>query len=470
MAAPLLERIAASRAPVRQRTDQGLALQDWVDYFTFGGNTYPLLHTSMQPLDEETLTQTAAAAYNSNGPVFALVLARLQVFSQARFQWTRFEGGVPTDLFGTAALRVLERPWPGGTTADLLARVEVDVSLAGNAYIRKVVRPGQPPRLNRLRPDWVIIVLGSQEDADHPGEAGDVEVLGYLYQPGGPGGRGQSVWLDPQECAHVAPYPDPDANFLGMSWISPLIRDVQADGAMTEHKRLFMVNGATPNLVIKGLPFTEGKTEAFEKLVATLEKQHTGLRNAYKTLYLSAGADATVVGKDFVQLDFAATQGKGESRLAAAAGVPPSWVGFSEGLQGSSLNAGNFTAARRRLADGTAQHWWVNVSASLEPIIADPVNARDASLWFDTRSVSFLREDAGDLAKIQAEEAQTIVALVRDGFTPESAIDAVKNHDWSRLVHSGLVSVQLTRPGEVAPTQPTKALGNGKAPVPVKAG
>lgn len=466
-----LERVAANRTPaVRQRTDQGLALQDWIDYFTFGGNTYPLLHTSMQPLDEETLAQTATAAYKSNGPVFALVLARLQVFCQARFQWTRYEGGVPTEPFGTDALRVLEDPWPGGTTADLLARMEVDVSLAGNSYIRKIMRPGELPRLNRLRPDWVTIIMGSQEDADHPGEAGDVEVLGYLYQPGGPGGRGQSVVLTPQECAHYAPLPDPDFNFLGMSWITPSLRDVQADGAMTEHKRLFMVNGATPNLVIKGLPFTTGQEEAFEKLVATLEKQHTGLRNAYKTLYLSAGADATVIGSDLSQLDFAATQGKGESRLAADAGVPPSWVGFSEGLQGSALNAGNFTAARRRFADGTMQHLWRNAAASLQPLVPDPVNAAGARLWFDIRSVSFLREDAGDLAKIQAEEAQTIVALVRDGFTPESAIDAVKNHDWSRLVHSGLVSVQLTAPGEVMPTQPTKALGNGKAPVPVKAG
>src|SRR6266508_6548657 len=146
-------------------------------------------------------------------------------------------------------------------------------------------------------------------------------------------------------------------------------------------------------------------------------------------------------------MDLSAVAGKAESRLAAAAGVPPSWVGFSEGLQGSALNAGNFNSARRRYADGTAHHWWANAARSLEVLVPDPVNAKGASLWYDTRSVPFMREDAGDVAQIQAAEAQTIVALVKDGFTAESAVDAVKNHDWSRLRHTGLLSVQLQAPG-----------------------
>jgi hypothetical protein len=74
---------------------------------------------------------------------------------------------------------------------------------------------------------------------------------------------------------------------------------------------------------------------------------HAGVANAYKTLYLTAGADATVVGKDLQQLDFKVVQGAGETRIAAAAGIHPVIVGLSEGLAGSSLNAGNFAAARR---------------------------------------------------------------------------------------------------------------------------
>jgi phage portal protein BeeE len=244
-----------------------------------------------------------------------------------------------------------------------------------------------------------------------------------------------------------------------------MLREVQADGAMTEHKRRFLVNAATPNLVIKFDPSIS--QENVEKFKAIFEAGHMGVENAYRTVFLGGGADATTVGKDFQQLDFAAVQGRGESRLASAAGVPPSWVGFSEGLQGSSLNAGNFTSSRRRFADGTMQHLWVNAAASLEPIVPDPERAAGASLWFDTRSVSFLREDAGDLAKIQAEEAQMIGQLIKDGFEPKSVVDAVKNHDWSRLVHTGLVSVQLQEPGQIVPPN---GQANGKVPVPAGVG
>jgi phage portal protein BeeE len=471
----VLERIAAHRGPPAQRNSYTipLGLQEWVEMFTFGGIEYPIIRTTAGQLDEETLASTATAAYHQNGPVFALVVARMQVFSQIRFAWTRFEGGTPTDLFGTQALKILERPWRGGVTSDLLARMEVDVSLAGNAYIRRTSRD----RLNRLRPDWVTVVLGSMEDAEHPGEAADVEVAGYLYRPGGPGGKGRQVVLFPEEVAHYAPIPDPDFNFLGQSWISPLIRDVSSDQAMTEHKRAFMVNAATPNMVIRFDPLvTPDQVQEFK---AVAEEDQGGYWNAYKTLYLGGGADATVVGKDFQQLDFATTQGKGESRLAAAAGVPPSWVGFSEGLQGSALNAGNFNSARRRYGDGTMRHLWGNACASLEVLVPDPANAPGASLWYDTRNVPFLREDAKDAAEIQQTEASMIATLVKEGFEWKSVINAVRNHgDWTRLKHTGLWSVQLQPPmpeqqqalpapgADGQPGRPT----NGNGQVPAKSG
>src|SRR5207302_4778475 len=123
------------------------------------------------------------------------------------------------------------------------------------------------------------------------------------------------------------------------------------------------------------------------------------------------------------QLDFANVQGKSESRLAAAAGVPPSWVGFSEGLQGSSLNAGNFNSARRRFSDGTMFSLWQAAAAALWTVVDQPyVNGHtdtNATLWFDM-AVPFMREDAQDLAEIQNQQAVIISTLVQQGFTPES--------------------------------------------------
>lgn len=439
---------ASSRGPAAP-----LAVDEWASWFDFNGLSYPMLQTSMGQIDREKLPWTTYSAFLSNGPIFALVLARLQVFSQARFQWTRFVGGQPTDLFGSPELSVLERPWKGGTTAGLLARMELDVSSAGNAYVRRTSKM----QLNRLRPNLVTVVLGSQEDAANPSQAGDVEVAGYLYEP--PGGR--MIALLPEDVAHYAPIPDPYFNFLGMSWITPVMRELQADGLATEHKARFFENAATPNLAIK-FDATVG-IETVKKFKELTEEGHTGAWNAYKTLYMGGGADPVPIGRDFQQLDFAATQGKGESRLAAAAGVPPSWVGFSEGLQGSALNAGNFNSARRRFSDGTMTHLWGAAAASLE-VLLDPPDG-GCNLWYDTRSAPFMRDDATDLATIQQKQAGTIQLLVNAGFTAESAVSAVDNNDWTRLKHTGLTSVQLQPPG-IGEPDPAMSAGDADDPQP----
>lgn len=435
-----------SRLLGRAEAERG-STQDWVDAIVAAQES-GFVQTTMPTLTEEQVSGTYSNFAKGNGPVWALILARMQLFSQARFQWTRFVAGERTDMFGSPELGILERPWPGGTTADLLARMELDVSIAGNAYVRRLSRgrlKGTSDRLVRLRPDWVTVIMGSQEDAETPAEAADVELIGYAYMPRGDVSR--MVLLTPDEVAHYAPYPDPDAVFMGMSWVTPVIRDVLGDQLQTDHKRAFLRNACTPNLIMKFDPAIS--TEQIRAFKEIFEADHKGAWNAYKTAYIGGGADPVTVGKDFKEIDFSQVQGKGESRLAAAAGVPPSWVGFSEGLQGSSLNAGNFTAARRRLSDGTLQHLWQNAATSLESLLTPPAGAE---LWFATRGIPFLHMDAIDEAEVQSKEAFTIVALVRDGFTHESAVDAVNNHDWTRLQPvldkngNPMLSVQLLPP------------------------
>jgi hypothetical protein len=426
--------------------NRNLSVNDWAEFF--GPSYAPFLTQSWAP-NQEQPAFSAGSAYRTNGPIFSLVLARMQVFAQARFAFTRFNGGKPGDLFGTEALSLLERPWRGGTTGDLLARMELDVSLHGTSFVRRL-----PNRLHVLRPLWCTVIIGSNEDADHPNEAGDAEIAGLIYKP--PNAKG--VVLLPEQFALYAPIPDPDNMFLGLAWPSTVMRDVQSDDLAVIHKRRFYENAATPNL---GIKFDASQSiEQVREFKELLEAEHKGAWNAYKTLYLGGGADPIPLGKDFKEMDFATTQGKGESRLASAAGVPPSWVGFSEGLQGSALNAGNFNAARRRYADGTMHHLWSNAAASLETLVTPP---RGAQLWYDTRGMPFMREDAEIAATVQSTEAQTIRALVDAGYTPESVTRAVLESDWSELKHTGNYSVQLQPPGGFEGAEPSAGESNEPA-------
>lgn len=414
-------------------------------------------------------------AFKRNGPIFSCVVARQMVFSEARFMWRQFNKGRPGDLFSNAELHLLERPWPGGTTGELLARMEQDASLAGNSYWTKTddqgrfgnAAGGSGLRLARLRPDWVSMVIGS-----HSGDlyAADARVIGYLYEPrqfgvmasGGPRTSGGSVLLLPHEVAHYSPIPDPVARFRGMSWMTPVLREIEADSASTLHKKTFFENAAVPNMVVR---FDKDvQREQFEGFVKTFKAGHQGAWNAYKTLFLQGGADVTPLSHDFRQLEFSATVGKGEARIASAAGVPPSWVGFSEGLQGSALNSSNFQAARRRFADGTIRYLWRTAAASLEVLF--PPQGSSTHLWFDTRDVAFLREDSKDRADIIRIQANTLDALIKAGFEPDAAVTALVNEDIALLVghHTGLVSVQMQPPLEAQPEQPALPAGQSDPP------
>jgi phage portal protein BeeE len=174
-----------------------------------------------------------------------------------------------------------------------------------------------------------------------------------------------------------------------------------------------------------------------------LDAENGGVDNAYRTLNLYPGADATVVGSSMEQIDFREVQGAGETRIAAAAGVPPVIVGLSEGLQAATYS--NYAQARRRFADGTMHPLWQNAAGSLAAIL--PRLGGDVRLWYDATDIPFLREDERDAADIKQVRAATLSSYISAGYTPDSSVKALMSGDERLLVHTGLYSVQLQEPG-----------------------
>jgi hypothetical protein len=426
------------------RSDPLLQLSDWSDFFTYQG--YPIfgLNQTLKG-DEEIIPDSFEGyvkyAFKASGPVFACELIRLQVFSEARFMYRQLNGGRPGDLFSTPSLNILRKPWPGATTGDLLSRSLLHADLAGNHF---GIKRGE--RIKIVRPDWMSIVIGLPDNVEpdpdvDPIDDLDGQVVGYLYHPGGKRSKADPVPLGRTEVAHFAPIPDPLASYRGMSWLTPVVREIAGDKQATSHKNKFYEQGATPNMVVKG-NWTD--PDVMKKWITLFREQNEGEANAYKSLILGDGMDATVVGRDFQQLDFKAVQGASETRIAAASGVGAVMAQLSEGMQGSSLNAGNYGAARRRVADGLFRPLWRSFCGSYEQIIPVP---RNSELWYDERDIAFLREDAKDQADIQSVRAQSIRTLVDAGYEPDSVVDAVDADDMSLLVHSGLFSVQLQEAG-----------------------
>jgi phage portal protein BeeE len=430
-------------APVEKRS--GPSFEEWANYFTYNGLTYPLGGSGTIGSEVEepvpTFTGYVNALMKSNPIVWALIQNRSSAFSEARF---KFRDQRDRHLFGTEALAPLEEPTPGETTGRLLTRALQDADIAGNAYFTR-----QGKRIYRLRPDWVTIVLGSKSGpAEYASSQWDVEPVGYIYQPGGvSSGKGNARVFLPEEVAHFAPIPDPVAAYRGMSWLQPVVRDAMADSLATEHKLKFLEQGGTPNMVVT---LSENITdpEVFQQWVDKFEDTHGGVANAFKTLYLAGGTNVEVVGTNLKDADFKAISAQGENRLAVAAGVPAIIAGISEGLDASTYS--NFGQARRKFAEETIWPLWREAAGCLSKLIDVPAGTE---LWIDTTDIAFLQEEAKERAEVQKLDAEALRSLTEAGYTPESAKAAVMGQDLSLLVKDeGLVNHNLVLDPRTAPT------------------
>lgn len=430
-------RRGAAAGPAEER----LSLSDLVEWQSIsgGGGLFPYGFGSQQmtgpfEMPANDLGSYTNDIYKRNGIVFACIAVRAMIFAEIRFRYANLEQGRIGRLFGDPTLDILNRPWPNGTTGELAARMIQDADLAGNSYwVRR------DNRLWRRDPDKMMIVLSGDESSDQY-----ADVAGYLYYPGGITPGGEAYTYLPDEVAHWSPMPDPKATYRGISWLTPVLREIASDGAATDHKLQFFRQGATPNMVVT-TPAEIMTQEQFDKFKQKMDAEHSGVKKAYKTLYLAPGADVTVVGKDFSQMAFSETQGRDETRIAAAAGVPAVIVGLKESMQGSSLNAGNYQQARRRFADGTMRPLFRSAAAALQTLVPPP-NA-GSLLWYDDSQVAFFREDRADAADIFYKKALTVEALVRAGYQADSVSAAVELEDLRALQHTGLFSVQLQPPG-----------------------
>jgi phage portal protein BeeE len=427
-----------------------------IDDYIAAVNQYSLTPQLQQTLGGGTVEPVgnsfsayAGHGHASNSIIFSCMAVRQLVFSSVRFRFQRLRDGKPSDMFGTQALALLERPGVGVTTQDYLLRLLAYADLAGNGYsvldtpLTRLGGDDTTKNLIMLRPDWMEIIATPRVRRGF-GKLG-LQRVGYLYTEGGPHSGEDPVPLLRDEVMHFAPMPDPRANFRGMSWLTPVVRELENDMLMTRHKRRYFENGATPNMIVKH-PVGANQTKVLE-FRKRMDEEQRGTDNAYKTLHLYPGADAEVVGSNLEAIDFRRVQGAGETRIAAAAGVPPVIVGLSEGLEAATYS--NYSQARRRLADGTMHPLWQNVAGSHEVVVPPP--GPDTRLWYDAEDIPFLREDEKDAAEIQSTRAQTIATLVREGYTPESVIAAVESNDFRVLQHTGLYSVQLQPPGSSDP-------------------
>lgn len=414
-----------------------------------------LTSTYGSPDREAILPQVAGWAQQANGSdavVFAAILARMHLFSEARFV---FQRASDKGVFGDASLAKLERPFgPRSHAGELLARMEQDASIAGNSYTWDA-----GDRLVRLRPDWVTIV---SELVHPPGGGTYRQVIGYWWEP--PKSvldQGKGEFYPADEVAHWAPIPDPQADFRGMSWLTPVYRDINADSGLAQYKIKYLENNASPNVVIRYAQKLH--PSVIDSVRERMHARYGGVENAFKTLVLDQGADLTVVGNSMQQMDFANVVQAGTDRILSAALVPPLVVGL-EPIRGAGKS---YEQVMRHFGELWGLPQWRSACAALEPLLDfAPLGKGGVRLWIAQGEIAALQDGAQVQAQVALVSAQAVLTYVQAGATIESAMAAVEAGDVSLLVRDTAAALAPAAPTNVQHLLPQAQPGATADPLP----
>lgn len=416
--------------------------------FTYGRRSAMSIPGSDPTRADSTFESMVTEIHNKNSAVSAAVTARALLLSQVVFAYADMSDPAAPLEFNASTDRLNS---PGSMPrSSLLMRMEQDASYAGAAIVvSRRTRPG----LFRLDPTRVTMVFGSNSDPTwSAGEMRlpyDAQLTGIIYNSAEVGTAG---WNSPRmedlelfelgEFVYWAPEPDPIHWWRGQSWIASLLEDVSLDGQISDHQSKFFEHAATPNLVFLMDPQrSQDEVKAYAEIV---NAKHSGARNAWRNMFLGGAVDVKTVGTDLSKLSLKDIQGGLETRIAMRSRVPAVVLGAREGLSGSSLNTGNYSAARRLLADGWFSPYVGGLCEAFEAIAPPPRRKR---LTHDPSKVLFLQEDRKDEAEINQTKVTAIRALADGGFDPATAV-AVVAPEWSgKLDHTGRLSVQLQEPG-----------------------
>lgn len=431
---------------------QWSGLDDNFAFLNYGSVSGRAVNSEGPPVDFDLF---AEKFYKSSAVVFAVAQTRSRPFSEITFKWRPMDAhNVAYSLFGTKELSILENPWPMASTRDLLVRALQDVDIAGNFFAVREMGADGKPRIRRLRPDWVDIILSAD-----PRVATSADVIGYQYYPGG-GTAAPEIYL-PEEMCHWAPIPDPSAHYRGMTWLTPALNDVMVEKETNRHKVSFFKRGAILSTMIV-FPPGMGSDEA-QTYKDRFESKYGGMMNSGRPMYIGGGIDVKVLETDFSKLDMKSIVGMAETHIAIAAGTHATVVGLSEGMEGSSLMQGNYQVANRGFVNSTMRYLWGSFCGAIEHLV-DPPRSRGKrsgaiKLWYSDADVSILNDDREERANIQGKSAQTLNNLIVSGWTPESAKEFIITDNPDVLVDSGYRSVQLYKPVE---GDPDDTSGNSK--------
>ena len=213
---------------------------------------------------------------------------------------------------------LLSRPNAAQGRAELLEELFGQILLTGNGYLEAVGDAELPVELHVLRSDRMKIV---------PGANGWPVAFEY-----GVNGRKHrfAVTEDRPSICHMKSF-HPQDDHYGFSPMQAAASAMDVHNAASRWSKALLDNAARPSgaIIYKGPDGQTLTADQYDRLLAEMESQHQGARNAGRPMLLEGGLDWKPMGFSPSDMEFQKTKEAAAREIAIAFGVPPMMLGLT---------------------------------------------------------------------------------------------------------------------------------------------
>ncbi|NND21831.1 MAG: phage portal protein, partial [Silicimonas sp.] len=213
-------------------------------------------------------------------------------------------------------LDLVQRPNPAQSRAEFLEALYGQILLTGNGYVEAVGPDGVPLELHVLRSDRIGLVPGA-----------DGWPVAYEYTVGARKHRFE-LGDGPAPICHIKSF-HPQDDHYGLSPMQAAASALDVHNAASRWSKALLDNAARPSgaIVYQG---GEGQLtpDQYDRLLAEMEANHQGARNAGRPMLLEGGLDWKPMGFSPSDMEFQKTKESAAREIALAFGVPPMLMGI----------------------------------------------------------------------------------------------------------------------------------------------
>ena len=261
----------------------------------------------------------AKEGYSQN--VVAYRCIRMIAESAAAVPLLAYEGDA--ELSEHPFLKVLARPNPWQSGAELVDALVSYFKLSGNGFLEAVSLDDEIRELYALRPDRMKAIAGRR---GYP--------MAWEYSVDGTAKHRFDMDLMPDQqlpILHVREF-NPLDDWSGLSPVEAAAFAIDVHNAAGGYNKALLDNSAAPSgaLVFEGGEDSDGalSDEQFNRLKAQFADKHTGPANAGKPLILEGGLKWQAMGMSPKELEFVTGKREAAREIALAFGVPPMLLGI----------------------------------------------------------------------------------------------------------------------------------------------